>query len=113
MPAVLRRIIDYYRQRSPITLLWHHGALLLIVAVLLVAGRFTVAPWLPVFWPLLIWYVIFAFHFLLLRSLSVGDDWADARADKLRRQAYDFQHVKEIYKEPTTFKTPKLPRRDK
>jgi hypothetical protein len=48
-------------------------------------------------------------HFLLVRSLTANDDWADDRADKIRRHAYDFQHVKDIYIKPTNFEEPSFP----
>jgi hypothetical protein len=105
----IKRIIAYYRGRSPVTLLWHHGFLFLVVGTLIVVLRVTLLPWIPLFWPLVIWYVIFSFHFLLVRSLSANNEWADDRADKLRRHAYDFQHVKDIYNKPTNFKEPHFP----
>ncbi|MDA1098871.1 MAG: hypothetical protein O2967_07780 [Proteobacteria bacterium] len=105
----IKRIVAYYRGRSPVTLLWHHGLLFVVSAILMVGGRVTWMPWMPLFWPLVIWYVVFSLHFLLVRSLSASDDWADDRADKLRRYAYDFQHVKDIYIKPTNFEAPQFP----
>ena len=105
----IKRIIAYYRRRPAVTLLWHHGLLFVAVAALIVCLRVTWLPWMPLFWPLLIWYVVFSFPFLLVGSLSANDDWADDRADKLRRHAYDFQHVKDIYIKPTNFKPPSYP----
>jgi hypothetical protein len=103
------RIIAYYRGRSPVTLLWHHGLLFAAVGTLIVCLRVTWMPWMPLFWPLVIWYVVFSLHFLLVRSLTANDEWADERADKLRRHAYDFQHVKDIYIKPTNFQAPTFP----
>ncbi|NQV60462.1 MAG: hypothetical protein HQ502_12385 [Alphaproteobacteria bacterium] len=105
----IKHIIAYYRGRSPVTLLWHHGFLFVVVGALIIALRLTWAPWMPLFWPLLIWYLTFSFHFLLVRSLTANDDWADDRADKIRRNAYDFQHVKDIYIKPTNFEEPHFP----
>ncbi len=105
----IKRIISYYRYRSPVTLLWHHGLLFGVAAIVLITARATFAPSVPLLWPLLIWYVIFSLHFLLVRSLTANDEWADERADKVRRHAYDFQHVKDIYIKPTTFETPTGP----
>ena len=99
-------IARYLRQQRLIGLLWRHGLLLLCVAALMIGARYTVAPLIPIFWPLLIWYLLFSLHFLLVRTLSANDDWADERADKLRRHAYDFQHVKDIYTKPTNFEEP-------
>jgi hypothetical protein len=99
----IRAIIDYYRQRRAVTLLWHHGLLFGSFAVLLIGARSVIGPAVPLFWPLLIWYIIFSLHFLLVRSLTANDEWADERADKVRRHAYDFAHVKDIYAKPITF----------
>ena len=102
-------IIAYYRSRSPVTLLWHHGLLVIVACAVMVGARVTFAPWIPLFWTLLIWYIVFSFHFLLVRSLTANDGWADERADKIRRHAYDFQHVKDIYIKPTNFEEPTFP----
>ncbi len=105
----IRSIIASYRRRSPVTPLWHHGLLMVAVIALMIGARVTFAPWMPLFWPLLIWYIVFSLHFLLVRSLTANDDWADERADKIRRHAYDFQHVKDIYIKPTNFEEPTFP----
>ncbi|HJM91297.1 MAG: hypothetical protein QGG28_19730 [Alphaproteobacteria bacterium] len=99
----VKAIIDYYRRCRAVTLLWHHGLLFGIFTVLLLIARATFAPEVPLFWPLLIWYIVFSLHFLLVRSLTANDDWADERAGKVRRHAYDFAHVKDIYIKPITF----------
>ena len=105
----IMRIIAYYRRKPPVTAVWHHGLLFFGVAALLVTARATFADWMPLFWPLLIWYIVFSLHFLLVRSLTANNDWADDRADKIRRHAYDFQHVKDIYIKPTNFEEPSFP----
>lgn len=105
----IRRIFNYYRRGRAVTLLWHHGLLFGAAVIMLITARATFAPGVPLFWPILIWYVIFSLHFLLVRSLTANDEWADERADKVRRHAYDFQHVKDIYIKPTTFETPTGP----
>ncbi len=105
---LINGIVAYFRRHKPVALLWRHGLLFACVAALMVTARVTFAPWMPLFWPLLIWYVLFSLHFLLVRSLTANDQWADDRADKLRRHAYDFQHVKDIYIKPTNFEEPKF-----
>mgnify|MGYP005642304345 FL=1 len=101
-----KSIIAYYRARPPVILLYHHGALFGVCAAIIIGSRLTWAPEMPIFWILLIWYLIFSLHFLLLRSLGANNEWADDRADKLRRQAHDFSHVKDIYVKPITLRTP-------
>ena len=99
----VKAIIDYYRRRRAVTLLWHHGLLFGSCTVLLLGARAFIGPEVPLFWPLLIWYIVFSLHFLLVRSLTADDEWADERADKVRRHAYDFAHVKDIYIKPIPF----------
>jgi len=107
--GVFMSIFGYFRRKRPVTLLWQHGLLSFGASALLVGARVTFAPEVPLFWPLLILYFVFSLHFLLLRSVTANDDWADERADKVRRNAYDFQHVKDIYIKPTNFKEPTYP----
>jgi uncharacterized membrane protein len=99
--ALLNKLIAYYR-RKPMHSVYHHGALYVGVALVLFGLRYQANIYVPIFWPLLAWFFIAAIHFFIVKSMEVDDEWADAKADKLRRDAYDFQHVREIYNEPKT-----------
>ncbi|MDE0941926.1 MAG: hypothetical protein OSB58_05745 [Alphaproteobacteria bacterium] len=107
--SFFKNILAYYRHRAAVTLMYHHGILFVVCAGAAIWSRLAWAPEFPIFWVLGIWYLIFSLHFLLLRSLGANNEWADDRADKLRRQAYDFSHVKDIYVKPITLKTPYVP----
>ena len=102
--GLFTRIWRHYAA-SPASLLMHHIALFAIVALSGIALRLMGAP-VPLFWPLGVWFMLLAGHFFFYRSFQVDEEWADDRADRLRRHSYDFQHIREIYKEPTTLKTP-------
>lgn len=99
----LGRLRDYYR-RHPGSLLMHHIALYVVVAALGITARLLGLA-VPLFWPLGVWFLVLAGHFFFYRSFQADEDWADDRADRLRRHSYDFQHIREIYKEPTPIKT--------
>ena len=36
------------------------------------------------------------FHFLVVKTLNVDDDWAEMRAFKLRTKTYDHKHIDQI-----------------
>jgi len=99
---ILTRIVAYYRDQPLIRTVHHHAALVVIVMATLIALRLW-SPWpAPVFWPGLIWSFVLAIHFFIVRSMDVDEDWVEERADDVRRHAYDFQHIRDIYTEPKT-----------
>lgn len=98
------RLWRYYARR-PGMLIMHHIALYVVVAVTGIGLRLSGVP-VPLFWPLGVWFMLLAGHFFFYRSFQADEDWADDRADRLRRHSYDFQHIREIYKEPKPLKTP-------
>lgn len=100
----LKRLLAYYKadlMRS----VYHHGALYAGVAAIMLGLRYLAGLPVPLFWPLGVWFMVAAVHFFIVKSMSVDNDWADEKADRIRRDAYDFQHVREIYKEPKTLET--------
>lgn len=42
------------------------------------------------------WTVIVGFHFLVVKTLNVDDDWGETRAYKLRTKTYDHKHIDQI-----------------
>jgi|GEM_PF-990679 len=99
---MIQRLIAYYRSRPLIVTVWHHAALYLVVAALLLALRYGAGVAVPLYWPLFAWFMLLAVHFFIVRAMAASNEWADGRADDIRRDAYDFQHIKEIYGEPKT-----------
>jgi len=52
--------------------------------------------WFP--WPIFLWGIALAAHWLYVRSVYVDDGWADRRTEDLRLQAYDRGHIEDIAK---------------
>jgi len=42
------------------------------------------------------WTVVIGFHFLVVKTLNVDDDWAETRAYRLRTKTYDHKHIDQI-----------------
>ena len=62
---------------------------------LIVANWLTGAPWWS-FWPLGAWSVVFAVHYLVHKSRTVDESWADERTADLRSKSYDAGHIDRI-----------------
>lgn len=48
------------------------------------------------FWPLAAWGVVLAVHYLVRKSRTVDEAWADERAADLRSKSYDASHIDAI-----------------
>ena len=55
------------------------------------------APWWAI-WPTLIWGLVFAPHFFIVKAITVDETWVDERAMELREHSYDFDHMRDIEK---------------
>lgn len=66
--------------------------------VLSAANWFTGAPWWS-FWPLAAWGVVFAAHYLVRKSKSVDEHWADEHAAEVHAKSYDVAHIDSIAKD--------------
>jgi len=76
----------YYRPHA-----WAYGIAMLLAAVLALISS---AIW--VFWPLMVWTILFLIHFLVVRSLDVDSDWVAERTDKTAKKAFDISHIETI-----------------
>jgi len=99
---MIKQLIAYYRARPAIVTVWHHAALYVAVTALLLVLRYGFGVPVPLYWPLFAWFMLLSVHFFIVRAMGASNEWADGRADDIRRDAYDFQHIKEIYSEPKT-----------
>jgi hypothetical protein len=54
------------------------------------------AGWTWLFWPIMAWVFIFAVQFLVVKSLTVQDDWVDERTSDTVEGAYDLDHIMRI-----------------
>ena len=74
---------------------WHRNAYGLIALILLIVNALTSGSWWS-FWPLLGWGIFVLFHFFLVRSLNVDDEWVANRTGNLRDKSYDLGHINDI-----------------
>lgn len=63
--------------------------------VLGIANWFTGAPWWS-FWPLAIWSVALAAHYLVQKSRKVDAAWVEERTADLHSKSYDAGHIDRI-----------------
>ena len=76
---------------------WNALAYAAVSAVLLITNLYTGGGWWS-FWPLSIWGVALALHFLYVNSIEVDDGWVAERAEELRYRSYDQGHIHDIEK---------------
>lgn len=65
------------------------------------------------FWPILVWGLLLAAHYLFAASLGVDDDWAQRRADEVADKAYDFSHIEDIRQRYESVKEPRAEEKEK
>jgi hypothetical protein len=73
----------------------HGWAFLCATIALFVINMVSGGGWWFHFVPL-IWGVVLMVHFMVVKTLSVDDGWADERANKLRSSSYDLGHILQI-----------------
>ncbi len=73
----------------------HAWAFVLGNTALGVANWLTGGSWW-VFWPLAAWSVLLAAHYLVQKSRSVDEHWAEVRAADLHSKSYDASHIDRI-----------------
>ena len=74
---------------------WHLLAFVALNAVLSLANAATGGPWWA-FWPLLVTCFLLAVHFLLYKTVTVDDRWAEERVEELNLKSYDRSHIEEL-----------------
>jgi hypothetical protein len=62
-----------------------------IAAMTLIARNSEDTSWFSIGWT-----VVIGFHFLVVKTLNVDDDWAETRAYRLRNKTYDHKHIDQI-----------------
>ena len=65
---------------------------------LIAANWLTGAPWWS-FWPLAAWGVVLAVHYLVHKSRTVDEAWAEERTADLHSKSYDASHMDTIAKD--------------
>ena len=86
------------RQHRMLHWLRVHAVVFVVAIVVLNALNITQgAPWWAL-WPTLVWAVVFAPHFFIVKALTIDEDWVDERAMEVREHSYDFDHMRDIEK---------------
>ena len=79
--------------------LWrrHVLAYAVVAAILVVANLFVGGGWWS-FWPLGLWGLVLALHFLIVKCIDVDEGWVRERTEDLHVRSYDLGHIKDIEK---------------
>lgn len=97
-PGILELVTRYYRPHA-----WTYGSAMLLTLMLALGS---VDLWL--FWPMMVWTILFTIHFLVAKSLDVDGDWVAEQTEKIAMKAFDISHIetiRESYKKsPSRFK---------
>lgn len=82
-----------YRRHS---VLYGTGVVVWALAVAFVPGEWSA------FWPMMIWTIAYAVHFLIFKGTHVDPDWVEERVERLTDEAKDFSHIEAIRGDYTT-----------
>jgi hypothetical protein len=50
------------------------------------------------FWPLVVWGLVLAVHYLIFKSKRVDESWVEERTEDVRSKSYDRAHIDSIEK---------------
>ena len=75
----------------------HMLAYAAVCAILIVTNIALGGGWWS-FWPLFVWGLVLALHFLYVRSVDVDERWAQERTEDLHVRSYDLGHIEDIEK---------------
>ena len=79
------------------SLRWHGLAYVSLSGIAVFAKFYSDEGWW-LFWPLYVWGVVLALHFLWAKSTDVDESWVGERAEDLRFRSYDLGHIHDIEK---------------
>ena len=74
---------------------WHAWAYAAGASALVLANVLTGSGWWS-FWPLAVWSVALAIHYLFHKARSVDDSWVAERTADLHSKSYDVSHIDRI-----------------
>lgn len=74
---------------------WHAWAYGLLMGGLAAVNVYAGGGWWS-FWPMCVWGVILALHFFYYKSVTVDEEWAEARTGDLKLRSYDLSHIQDI-----------------
>jgi hypothetical protein len=73
----------------------HAWAYFAAACTLSLANWYTGAPWWS-FWPLAVWGVVLAVHYLVYKTGTVDEAWVEERTADLHSKSYDAGHIDQI-----------------
>ncbi len=85
-PGILELATRYFRPHA-----WIYGIAMLLASMLALGS---VAGW--VFWPLMVWTILFLLYFLVVKSLDVDSGRVAERTEKTAMKAFDISHIETI-----------------
>lgn len=74
---------------------WHLLAYVWAMVALVTANIFIGGGWWS-FWPMCVWGIGFALHFLYYKSVTIDEAWVQERTDDMRLRSYDLGHIHDI-----------------
>ena len=77
----------------------HQAAYLTALAAMVIVDFFWLDGW-ATFWPMAVWSTLFGFHFMVVRSLTVDETWAQDRALLETYRPWDTGHIEVIKNRP-------------
>ena len=73
----------------------HLMAFVALNAALNLTNVFTGRPWWA-FWPLFVTGLLLGLHYLLYKTVTADEHWADERVEELNLKSYDRSHIEEL-----------------
>ena len=107
-PAVAAQVADRWLARVERLYPTHRVVFIVAAAGLSLVNLVTGPPWWS-FWPVAVAAVVFLTHYLVWKSNTVGERWADLRAHELTERSYDKPHI-DMVVDRYTPPAPKRPR---
>lgn len=74
---------------------WHLRVFIGAMGVLVVVNIAVGGGWWS-FWPMCIWSIMLAFHFLYYKTATVDEAWVEERTNDARLRSYDLGHIHDI-----------------
>ena len=75
------------------------------------AVAFVPGDW-SLFWPIMVWTIVFMIHFLVFKGTHVDDEWVEERVERLNEEAKDLSHIEAIRDDYTSIDRLRRPKRD-
>ena len=77
-----------------------------VTAVLFIPGDWSL------FWPIMVWTILFMIHFLVFKGTHVDEEWVEERVERINEEAKDLSHIEAIRDDYTSIDRLRRPKRD-